>query len=446
MNDEQAKARDSKDVWRERIAADLRRAAKPASAWRCGIEYELFGFTPGGERLDAKMIRRVLRRFAASDEELILENDKIIGARLPCGFLSVEPGGQLEFSTLPRRTLVELERDLQIYIRRLRDIAREEKIIFINAGFDPVCTLAEQRWFPKRRYEMMRPFLAKRGARAEDMMTRTCAVQASIDFSDDEDFARKMNLATRIAPVACAMFANSPFEAGKLTAYKSIRAHVWLNTDARRANGLPVVFDAESFNIDSFINYALNVPMIFVRCGDDYFDVNGISFMDFLDGKHALDFAPRFDDWREHLSTIFTDARVKNYLEMRMADCADARMTLAFAALWKGLCYDRAAMDEALKIMPRLSRATTLELQASVARDALAARHGNIEVLPLAKDFIRLATEGLTRIAPDEIRLLDVLHERVIEDEVCPADILISSWHGVWHGRIEKVIEHLRVA
>ncbi len=443
---------------RDRFIADLQAAFVPPARWQCGIEYELFGYTKDDmKRLEPLRVSRVVERFAGTSSGLIRENSVTIGARFNDATmkhahaptsdtgseLSIEPGGQLEFSSLPRRTLVELERDLNAYLARLGDIAQEENIILLAAGFDPLCPLDEQHWFPKRRYEVMRPFLAERGERAADMMTRTCAVQASFDFSSENDLARKLELSTRLAPIVTAMFANSPFADGKLTGYKSTRAATWRATDATRTGGIPPVFD-DGFDLAAFVNFALHVPMLFVRRGDDFLPSGGITFDDFIKRRDGFDRAPLLSDWREHLSTLFTDVRLKNQLEMRMADCVEPSLALAFAAFWKGLLYDVEAVTHALEIIPRLSRDETLALHDAVARDALAARLDALHVLPLAKEMVLLASDGLERIAPDEVRFLDVLRARVVEDEVCPADILIASWHGSWNARTEKLIEHLR--
>ncbi|MBA3804980.1 MAG: glutamate--cysteine ligase, partial [Acidobacteria bacterium] len=171
----------------------------------------------------------------------------------------------------------------------------------------------------------------------------------------------------------------------------------------------------------------------------------GMKFGDFL--EHGYDgVGPVFGDWADHLTTLFTDARLKQHIELRSADCGDLAYTLALQALWKGLMYDREALDEALRLAPKLNRAEAIELRQCVARDGLAAQHANTNVGALAKEAIMLAVAGLNRVAPAEESYLDVLRERGIEDEVCPADILLRNWHGSWHGSIDRVLEYLRIA
>jgi glutamate--cysteine ligase len=278
------------------------------------------------------------------------------------------------------------------------------------------------------------------------MMARTCAVQANLDYGDEGDLSRKFLVGNRLAPIATAIFANSPFENGRPSGSKSSRAAAWLDTDADRAGISPPALRENSFSPADFVAYALDVPMIFVQRDGQYTGATtGMKFGDFLAGG-CRPLIPVFGDWADHLTTIFTDARLKQHLELRSADCGSLPMALAFQAFWKGLLYDACALDEALRIAPSLNRGEALELRTCVARDALHACTPEVNVLAVAKESIALATEGLRRVAPEELPYLDVLREQVIADELSPADILLRNWHGSWHNSMSRVIEHLRIA
>jgi glutamate--cysteine ligase len=170
-----------------------------------------------------------------------------------------------------------------------------------------------------------------------------------------------------------------------------------------------------------------------------------MKFGDFLE-RGCDDAQPVFGDWADHLTTLFTDARLKQHIELRSADCGNLEMSLALQALWKGLLYDAATLDEALRLAPRLSLADALALRQAVARDGLAAKSAGVDVLAVAREIVGLAREGLKSVAPDEVAYLDVLSQQVIEEAVAPADILLRNWHGSWHGSMNRVFEHLRIA
>jgi glutamate--cysteine ligase len=427
---------------------NLRRGAKPRSEWMCGVEFELFGYDlqHDYERIRPSQVQRVLAGFAPSSNDLVYEDSLLIEVNAgQMNRLTVEPGGQIEFSGAPQRSLQDVEREIRRYLARLHEIAEGDCLAFLAVGFDPLRTLEEQRWFPKARYEVMRPYLGQRGARAWDMMTRTCAAQTNLDYGSAEDLAKKFQLGNRLAPIVTAIFANSPFENGRVSGYKSTRAAAWLETDDDRT-GVPPPALAEEFSPDEFVRYALDVPMIFAQREGRYLDApTGMKFGDFL-ARGCDSVQPVFGDWADHLTTIFTEVRLKQHIELRSADCGNLPMALALQALWKGLMYDGEALDEALKLAPRLNAEQMRELQASVARDALAARLSGVDVLGIAKEIVRIARCGLEAIAPAEVGYLDVLSEQVIRDEVCPADILLRNWHGSWHNSMKHVTEYLRIA
>jgi len=430
------------------FAEYLLRGAKPASEWRCGVEFEVFGYDARRDyaRLTPPQVEQVLSDFAGESGALVREGDLIVEAYGDEGDrLTVEPGGQIEFSGAPRRAISETGCGLRRWLARLHETAEERGFVLLAGGFDPLRTLSEQQWFPKRRYGVMRPYLAGRGARAWDMMTRTCAVQVNLDYGSETDLVKKFLVGNRLAPFVTAMFANSPFAEGRPTGYKSTRAAAWLDTDPARSGLAPPAL-TDDFSPDAYVAYALRTPMLFAVRDGEYSGVSaGVPFGDFL-RRGAGGLRPLFRDWPDHLSTIFTDARLKQHVELRNADGGSVEMALALQALWKGLLYDAHSLDEALRLAPRLDAHDAHELRAAVARDALAARHASVSVLPLAKEIVALAAEGLRAVAPDEDAHLDVLRAQVCEDEVSPADILLRNWHGLWNASPARLVAHLRVA
>jgi glutamate--cysteine ligase len=270
-------------------------------------------------------------------------------------------------------------------------------------------------------------------------------VQTNLDYGPPADLCKKFLVGNRLAPVATAVFANSPFERGRPSGYKSTRAAAWLDTDPDRCGLAPPAL-RDDFKPADYVSYALDAPMIFAQRGGRYTGaVAGLRFSEFLAGGRA-EVEPVFGDWADHLTTIFTDARLKQHIELRSADVGDLEMSLAFQALWKGLLYDEASLDEALRLAPKLKAADAVTLRERVARDGLAAKCVGVDVLGLARETVRLAVEGLKRVAPDETAYLDVLVGRVVEEGVCPADILLRDFEGSWRGSIERAVERLRVA
>ncbi|HEY0170795.1 MAG TPA: glutamate-cysteine ligase family protein [Pyrinomonadaceae bacterium] len=427
---------------------NLLRGAKPRAEWMCGAEFELFGYDRARSlsRITPAQVESVLAGFAPSSRDLVREGGALVEVNDgQMNRLTVEPGGQVEFSGAPHRGLADVERELRRYLARLHEVAESNGLAFLAAGFDPLRSASEQQWFPKPRYAVMRPYLSSRGGRAWDMMSRTCSVQANLDYGPREDLCKKFLVGNRLAPIVTAVFANSPFEHGRPSGYKSTRAAAWLDTDPDRCGMAPPALD-DGFGPEDYIAYALGVPMVFAQRGGRYLgDVTGVRFEEFL-ARGLEGVSPLFGDWADHLTTIFTDARLKQHIELRSADAGDLETTMAIQAFWKGLFYDGDSLDAALRLAPRLDAAGAHALRERVAREGLAARHDGVDVLGLAREAVRLAVEGLKRVAPGEAAYLDVLVARVVEEGVCPADILLRNFEGSWHGSIERACEHLRVA
>jgi glutamate--cysteine ligase len=401
-------------------ASDYIRAhAKPVSEWRVGIEYELIGFDERTlRRIDREVVQALLRLLLAPEGIATLEDDTIIAVRTSYGDITIEPGGQIEFSGFPERELADNEKSLREFVQQLHAAAQDLGIFFVGFGFDPLCDRDAQSWVRKQRYAIMRPYLFTRGSRAWDMMTRTAAAQTSIDYGSEADLGHKYVLGNRLGPIVAAMFANSPFAGGAATGWKSNRYAAWLDTDNDRTGPGPSALDA-SFDLRTYVTSVLNTPAFFVERDDGLLDIAGQRLRD-VPGTNV-------DDFPTLLSMIFTEARVREYIEMRSADSGGPESALSLAAFWKGLTYDSGVLDEALELAPKLDYAAYRTLQRAVAREALNARAEGVDVLPLAQECVALAISGLSKVAPGELPYLDRLAQQVIVDEVAPADILLKE-------------------
>ena len=201
---------------------------------------------------------------------------------------------------------------------------------------------------PKGRYKIMTDYMPKVGKLGLDMMYRTCTVQTNLDFSSEADMVKKLRVSVALQPVATALFANSPFTEGKPNGYLSFRSEIWRDTDNARAGMLPWAFEP-GMGFERWVDYALDVPMYFVKHGDEYVDASGQSFRDLMAGKLPAMPGARatISDWANHLSTIFPEVRLKRYLEMRGADSGSLPNLLALPAFWVGILYDDVSLDAA---------------------------------------------------------------------------------------------------
>jgi glutamate--cysteine ligase len=180
------------------------------------------------------------------------------------------------------------------------------------------------------------------------MMYRTCTVQVNLDFGSEADMVQKLRVALALQPVATALFANSPFFEGQPNGHKSWRARIWRDLDGARTGMLPFVFE-DGFGFERWVDYALDVPMYFVYRDGRYIDATGQSFRDFMAGRlPALPGeVPTLSDWADHLTTIFPEARLKRYIEMRGADGGPVAAALRAAGAVGGADVRPGALDAA---------------------------------------------------------------------------------------------------
>ncbi len=359
------------------------------------------------------------------------------------GAVSLEPGGQFELSGAPLRTLHESEAELAAHLDALKAVAEPLGIGFLALGASPRWPLAEAPPMPKGRYRIMAGYMPKVGTRGLDMMFRTCTAQANLDFSSEADMVAKLRVSLALQPAATALFANSPFRDGRPSGHLSERSHIWLDTDRARSGMMPFAFEP-GMGFERYVDYALDVPMYFVKRGERYHDVTGASFRDLMAGR--LDALPgeraTLSDWANHLSTIFPEVRLKRYLEMRGEDVGSAEMIVALGALWAGLLYDPAALQAAADLVAPWTAEMRQAMRDAVPTLGFRTPAGGRTLGDVARDMLDLARGGLERRAfrdaqgRDEARYLDPLDALVARGQT-RADMLLERYHGAWNGSVD---------
>src|SRR5688572_18156644 len=389
----------------EELAARFVAGGKPHGELRIGSEHEKVGVIDGDDdaRLGMPVPYHGERGIAALFAALVergwtpqSEGGHVIALARGVEKMTLEPGGQLELSADPLTTVRAAEDEIGGHLAELAEVSRPLGISWLGIGFRPFGTLEDVPWVPKGRYQVMRSELPQRGALALEMMKRTATVQANLDYEDEDDAARKMRAAMSVTSIVTALFAGSPLVDGKDSGHASYRARVWLETDPTRCGLLPFAFEDRPL-FASYTEWALDVPLLFLYRGGRYFSAGGMTFRRFLaegfEGERAT-----VEDWDTHLTTLFPEVRLKHYLEVRGADAGPRPMVLALPALWKGLLYDRAACEGAVRLTAGLSYPERLALRAEVPRAGLLAQlPDGRRALDVARELVALAREGLLR-------------------------------------------------
>ena len=422
---------------------------KPREAWRIGTEHEKIGFCVDslkpipydGERSIKKLLELLITR----DWQPVLEADNLIALKKSGASVTLEPGGQVELSGAPLATIHQTCSETTDYHALMRTISDELGIGFLALGFQPKWKQSDIPWMPKARYAVMRNYMPKVGRGGLDMMTRTATVQANLDFGSEADMVRKMRISLCLQPLVTALYAASPFEHGKPSPYLSRRAACWLDTDAQRT-GVPACVFEDNFGFATYAEWALDAPMYFIMRDNIYIDCAGGSFRDFMRGKlpQLPGEYPNIDDWELHISTLFPDVRLKQYLEMRGADAGGWPWICSLPALWKGLLYDEQAEDAAWQMIADWTHAEVVALRNSVPRTALQTPFRDSTVLTLCETMVAIAAQGLKRQhilnsegKDESIFLAPLVH--ALETGQTQADRWLAAYQNEWHGNIDRI-------
>jgi glutamate--cysteine ligase len=436
----------------------MARGAKPRSLWRVGTEHEKHVFHTNPlrpVRYDGEQgIGKLLEGMAAETGWTpFYDGANAIGLRndASAGGISLEPGGQFELSGAPLETAHETAAEFAEHLAIAKKVAAPLDIHFLGLGVTPLWSVADIPAMPKSRYGIMAPYMDKVGTLGTSMMFRSCTVQANLDFSSEADMVTKLRVSLKLQPIVTALFAASPFVDGKNSGYQSFRSHIWLNTDADRTGMLPFAFE-DGFGFERYADYALDVPMYFVIRDKRYVNVAGQSFRDFLDGRlpGLPGEKPTIKDWEDHLSTLFPEVRLKQFLEMRGADMGNAQSVPALAALWVGLLYDDIALEAALEMVAEWDTETLLDLRETVPVTGLDTpwpsddhlRYGLVR--DAAREMVGIASAGLARRnrldakGKDESIHLAGL-ERMINAGDTQAEHWLKLWQTEWQGDLTRI-------
>ena len=425
---------------------------KPREKWRVGTEYEKIAVSAqdgralpfSGPNGVEEILRRLAERYDFEPDE---EHGRVIALKHECAPITVEPGAQIELSGEQCDTIHCAHREFTRHIEQLVALGHEVGAVILGLGMQPVSRINEIELLPKDRYRIMYPYMARKGHLGQHMMKQTAGVQANLDYSDEADAMRKLRVANGIVPLLYAIFANSALSDGGLNGYQSFRGHIWGDTDPDRC-GIPDFLFRDDAGFDDYTNYALDVPMYFIERDHRYIDFTappGLTFRQYMKLGFGKERAT-LEDWTNHLTTIFTEVRLKKYIEVRSADSQPPALMLALPALCKGILYDDDCMSGAWDMVKHWSFGQRLALADAAQKVGLDARAGRIKLQELALELLNIAMIGLARQhAVDESGNDESVYLLRILDQVRmgfnQASLTIESWKGRWNYDVQRLVQ-----
>jgi glutamate--cysteine ligase len=417
-------------------------AFKPREAWRIGPEMEKFGvfadtLAPlpyAGSRSIVRFLEELVRAHGWTPEHEH-EGAPIIALSRGGASITLEPGAQLELSGKKSQNIHEVCAEFRGHLREIGPLSETLGVRWLGLGFHPFARREDFQWVPKQRYAVMREYLPTRGGHALDMMLRTCTVQVNLDYADEADAIRKMRVALALAPATTAIFANSPWKEGAAHGGLTYRGRVWLDVDPDRSGLVPPLW-ARGASIDSYVEWALDVPMFLFKRDGHAITNTGQTFRSFWQNGYESH-RPTLEDWKVHLNTLFPEVRLKKTIEIRGADSQSVDLACALPAMWTGVLYDEKSLGEAEALVEGWTHDEVVELRTRVWREGLRATFRGKPFVEIAERVVAIADGGLERraIVAPRTRKDERVHLARIRTLVgqgkTPADVLLEGMDRV---------------
>jgi glutamate--cysteine ligase len=431
--------------YKSQLIEYFEQGCKPPEKWGIGTEHEKFIF----QKIDLKRIgynthpgiETIFEKMQNTGWKPVWERGNVTGLEKEGASITLEPGGQFELSGKNFKTVKETFIETRNHFKELDLICKEYGLFSLPMGVDPFSHREDVPWMPKERYVWMKKHMPLKGKLGLEMMVNTAAIQVNLDYGSEKDMIMKMRVAQALQPVFTAIFANSPFSAGKPNGYLSYRAHIWNDTDPERCGFLPFIFE-KGFGFERWVDYLLRVPMYFIHRGDEYLSADGMTFQDFLNGKHHL--KPIMSDWETHVSTVFPDVRLKQFIEMRGMDAGCVSDIAAVAALWVGLLYDKESLEEVYEYISGWKLRALQEVRSLVPVKGLNAASGDIHAGKIAKHIYGIALKGLTRRSEtsgteDESRFLEPVR-RILDSGITQAEQFLQLFREDVNENLKDIV------
>ena len=415
---------------KEQIIEYFKSGIKKTQDFKIGIEHEKFLFNNhDNKRIDYSKVKEMFLALLEFGWNPILEKENIIGLNKGGKNITLEPGNQIELSGDKLNHVHEACAESQDYLFELRQVTKKLDIKIVSAGFDPISKLDEVPNNPKQRYELMTKDMPLGGELSLDMMYRTCGTQLNIDYNSEEDFKKKFKIVNSIVPISIALFANSSIVEKKNSNYLSYRSKVWQNTSR---GGLPKLF-FEELNFEKYAEFVINFPILFIQEKDAYISGQKYTFKDFMEGKidEIENRLPSESDLTTHLSTIFTENRLKKYIELRSMDTCGWDCLCAGPAFNVGMLYGN--LDEVYELISSWDKDKIINAYLDAPKKGFNTQLMGKDLLYWASTLLNLSKKGLenrdvlNKHGKNETLFLNHL-KKVIDNKTTNADHMISKF------------------
>ncbi len=394
-----------------------------------GVENEKFLFSKkSNRRASYTEVKKVLSLLKSKfNWKPIKEKNNLIGLSHRGKSISLEPGNQIELAGDKLKSIHEVCFEGNLFQNQLKDVCEKVGLESIAIGYDPYTKLNKAPNNPKARYKVMTKEMPKDGKLSLNMMYQTAGTQINLDYLSENDFVKKFKLVASLTPLSIGIFANSPVKEKKLTRYLSYRSKVWQSTSR---GGLPKIF-LENLDFEKYADFILSKPLLFINKGKKVIAGKGQTFHDYMMGniRDIKNQKPKKKDLEVHLSTIFTELRLKKYIEIRSLDACEWDCHCAGPAFFTGLVYSN--LDESLDIIKNWKTNDILNAYIEAPRKGLKTEINKKSIGYWGKVFLKLSKKGLiNRNKTNKQKMNETIFlknvENILKENKTKADLTIE--------------------
>ena len=352
-----------------------------------GVENEKFLFDINSKsRANYKQVKNVLDFLKKFGWKEISEDNNLIGLNNNKQSITLEPGNQIELSGGLCENVHQVCAESFKFQKQLDEACAYLGLETLSIGYDPITALQNSPNNPKKRYKVMTKEMPKKGKLSLEMMYQTCGTQINLDYSSEEDFTKKFKIISFLTPLTVALFSNSAVKQGDPTGYLSYRTKVWQNTS--RA-GLPDFF-LDEVTFEKYADFALNFPLLFYYKNNEYNFPMGKTYKDLVSHEEA-----NSENLELHLSTIFTELRLKKYIELRSLDACEWDCHCAGPAFFTGLLYGN--LDETFEVIKDWNKDEIKNAYAESCKKGLRTEINNKDILFWSIKLLQISKKGLEK-------------------------------------------------
>tara|TARA_Y100000310_G_scaffold268755_1_gene281514 strand:+ start:994 stop:2298 length:1305 start_codon:yes stop_codon:yes gene_type:complete len=406
------------------------RGCKKENQLNIGVEHEKFIFdNNSNKRINFETILKIFNFLMKFGWKPIKEGKSIVALSRKDQKITLEPGNQVELSGAKFNSVHLVCEESYNFLNELKKACSNLNLKMMSVSYDPFTKLETVPQTPKQRYKIMTEEMPKNGKLSLYMMYQTCGTQVNLDYISEKDFIKKFKLSSFLVPLSIAIFANSPIKENKPSSYLSYRSKVWQNTSR---GGLPKIF-LENMDFEKYTDMVINTPLLFVVKNSNHLKAEGKTFKNFMEGKLEIlnNKKPNINDFKIHLSTIFTEVRLKQFIEIRSLDTCEWNCHCGGPAFFTGLLYG--SLNEACDIINQWKSSEVLNAYIEAPKKGLNTAINNKTLLEWGKIFLNLAQKGLENrsfknsTGKDESIFLRSI-ESILANNKTRADIIIEKF------------------